>query len=296
MNIDTYKFKTPAIKNKYIKMCKLVDVYNSAVKSVNKQLTDYSNRLFDVITEHDGPILEAYNKYSKLFRLQDDGRKYCAEYQEPDRDLLLQGILYNTRSYSMYVDSVVNDQSPDYSDLFGVRTRRNYKLNPEVFTYELVSILDVTRYEYDPEYKSDYQSELDEQMTRVQNLLSKLDSLQKFIDERNRQLDDLDKNLPMQKDDACTKLFICLDEQNLANNSVYSWFIGGVRNEMIKDLGGTILNNSIMTMLDNLAKSAIKIGSIFEDDKPKEPDWNLDVDDDDSDDDKIDDDFYRQYF
>lgn len=288
MNIDTQKFRKQTIVSKYNIYKDLISRYDKRLEEVVEILNKYSQELRDFIDDHDSIILDLYSKYARRFENSDSGKFYLDQYRVPDVDFVLQNLTVAPRTYFIGAKGVHR-----YIMTMG------FTLDSE-FRYESAEILDLDRYELDPEYASDFRREIDSQITRIQKLFDMLDNICNVVEEKYSKLEEVYDHVMLdivQKDKSkiLIKLYNNLIELQNSNNSIYAWYLLQVAGEIYKDVGPKLglkvqgdltdfvkLNTRIDFIDQCYLKYAIGIDSIFEEDS------NEDVEEDTEDDDDID--------
>lgn len=287
MNIDTQKFRKQTIVSKYSIYKELVSRYDNRLVEVVDLLSKYSRELYNFIGDHDSIILDLYNKYARRFENQDSGKFYLRQYRVPDVDFVLQNLLVRSRTYFIQAEGV-------HRDIY-----KNFALDNR-FRYECAEILDLDRYEVDPEYASDIRREIDSSITRIQKLLDLLNNIYSIVVEKENKLEEVYNHIMLdivQKDESkiLIKLYNNLIELQNSNNSIYAWFLLQVAGEIYKDVGPKLglkiqgdltdfvkLNTRVDFIDQCYLKYAVGINSIFEEDS------NEDVEEDTEDNDDID--------
>ena len=288
MNIDTQKFRKQTIISKYNIYKELISRYDKRLEQVIEILNKYSSELRDFIGDHDSIILDLYSKYSRRFENQDSGKFYLRQYRVPDVDFVLQNLTVAPRTYFIGAKGVHR-----YIMQMG------FTLDSE-FRYESAEILDLDRYEVDPEYASDFRREIDSQITRIQKLLDLLNNIYSVVVEKQSKLEEAYNHIMLdivQKDESkiLIKLYNNLIELQNSNNSIYAWYLLQVAGEIYKDVGpklglkvqGDLTDfvkfNTRIDFIDQCyLKYAVGVDSIFEEDSDE------DVEEDSEDDDDID--------
>lgn len=288
MNIDTQKFRKQTIVSKYNIYKELIHRYDNRLEEVVEILNKYSSELRDFIGDHDSIILDLYNKYARRFENSDSGKFYLDQYRVPDVDFVLQNLTVAPRTYFIGEKGVHR-----YIMSMG------FTLDSE-FRYESAEILDLDRYEVDPEYASDFRREIDSQITRIQKLLDMLNNIYNVVVEKENKLEEVYNHIMLdivQKDQSkiLIKLYNNLIELQNSNNSIYAWYLLQVAGEIYKDVGTKLglkvqgdltdfvkLNTRIDFIDQCYLKYAVGIDSIFEEDSDE------DVEEDTKDDDDID--------
>lgn len=285
MNIDTQKFRKQTIVSKYNIYRELVSRYDKRLEQVIDMLDKYSQELANFIGDHDSIILDLYNKYTRRFENQDSGKFYLRQYRVPDIDFVLQNLTVTSRTYFIAAEGVHRDIYKS----FGLDNR---------FKYECAEVLDLDRYEVDPEYASDFRREIDSQITRIQKLLDLLNNIYSVVEEKYSKLEEVYNHIMLdivQKDESkiLIKLYNNLIELQNSNNSIYAWYLLQVAGEIYKDVGpklglkvqGDLTDfvkfNTRIDFIDQCyLKYTVGIDSIFEEDS----DEGIEEDTDDSDD------------
>lgn len=285
MNIDTQKFRKQTIVSKYNIYKELISRYDKRLVEVVNMLDKYSYELRDFIEDHDSIILDLYSKYSRRFENQDSGKFYLGQYRAPDVDFVLQNLTVAPRTYFIGVKGV-------YRDIY-----KRFSLNNE-FKCESAEILDLDRYEVDPEYASDIREEIDSSITRIQKLLDLLNNIYSVVVEKENKLEEAYNHVMIdivqkEQSELLIKLYNNLIELQNSNNSIYAWYLLQVAGEIYKDVGpklglkvqGDLTDfvkfNTRIDFIDQCyLKYAVGIDSIFEEDS----DEDVEEDTDDSDD------------
>lgn len=288
MNIDTQKFRKQIIVSKYNIYKELISRYDKRLEEVVDLLGKYSQELRDFIGDHDNIILDLYNKYARRFENSDSGKFYLDQYRVPDVDFVLQNLTVAPRTYFIGAKGVHR-----------YILHMGFTLDSE-FRYESAEILDLDRYEVDPEYASDIRREIDSSITRIQKLLDLLNNIYSAVVEKYNKLREVYDHVMLdivQKDTSkiLIKLYNNLIELQNSNNSIYAWFLLQVAGEIYKDVGPKLglkvqgdltdfvkLNTRIDFIDQCYLKYAVGIDSIFEEDSDE------DVEEDTQDDDDID--------
>lgn len=288
MNIDTQKFRKQTIVSKYNIYKELISRYDKRLEQVVEILNKYSSELRDFIEDHDSIILDLYSKYSRRFENSDSGKFYLSQYRVPDVDFVLQNLTIAPRTYFIGVQGVCRIRGAHIDSVLDNR-----------FKYECAEILDLDRYEVDPEYASDIRREIDSSITRIQKLLDLLNNIYSVVVEKNNKLEVAYNHVMLdivQKDESkiLIKLYNNLIELQNSNNSIYAWYLLQVAGEIYKDVGPKLglkvqgdltdfvkLNTRIDFIDQCYLKYAVGIDSIFEEDS------NEDVEEDTEDDDDI---------
>ena len=273
MNIDTQKFRKQTIVGKYNIYKELISRYNKRLEEVGKILKKYSQELNEFIEDHDSIILDLYNKYTSRFENQDSGKFYLHQYRVPDVDFVLQNLTIAPRTYFIGVQGVCRD----------IGAQMWFTLDGR-FKYECAEVLDLDRYEVDPEYASDIRREIDSSITRIQKLLDLLNNIYSIVVEKENKLEEAYNHIMLdivQKDESkiLIKLYNNLIELQNSNNSIYAWYLLQVAGEIYKDVGPKLglkvqgdltdfvkLNTRIDFIDQCYLKYAIGIDSIFEED------------------------------
>lgn len=276
MNIDTQKFRKQTIVSKYNIYKELVSRYDKRLEQVVDMIDKYSSELRDFIGDHDSIILDLYNKYSRRFENQDSGKFYLRQYRAPDVDFVLQNLTVAPRTYFIGAKGVHR-----YIMQMG------FTLDSE-FRYESAEILDLDRYEVDPEYASDFRREIDSQITRIQKLLDLLNNIYSVVVEKQSKLEEAYNHVMLdivQKDESkiLIKLYNNLIELQNSNNSIYAWYLLQVAGEIYKDVGPKLglkvqgdltdfvkLNTRIDFIDQCYLKYAVGVDSIFEEDSDED--------------------------
>ena len=285
MNIDTQKFRKQTIISKYNIYKELISRYDNRLVEVINILDKYSYELTDFINDHDSIILDLYNKYARRFENSDSGKFYLGQYVVPDVDFVLQNLKISSRTYFIGVKGV-------YRDIY-----KRFSLNNE-FKYERAEILDLDRYEVDPEYASDIREEIDSSITRIQKLLDRLNNIHSVVVEKKNKLEEVYNHVMLdivqkEQSELLIKLYNNLIDLQNSNNSIYAWYLLQVAGEIYKDVGpklglkvqGDLTDfvkfNTRIDFIDQCyLKYAVGIDSIFEEDS----DEDVEEDTDDSDD------------
>ena len=285
MNIDTQKFRKQTIVSKYNIYKELISRYDKRLEQVVEILNKYSSELTSFIEDHDSIILDLYNKYARRFGNSDSGKFYLDQYRVPDIDFVLQNLTVRSRTYFIGAKGVCRD----------IGAQMWFYLDSE-FRYESAEILDLDRYEVDPEYASDIRREIDSSITRIQKLLDLLNNIYSVVVEKKNKLDEVYNHVMLdiiQKDESkiLIKLYNNLIELQNSNNSIYAWYLLQVAGEIYKDVGPKLglkvqgdltdfvkLNTRIDFIDQCYLKYAVGIDSIFEEDS------NEDVEEDTEDD------------
>lgn len=287
MNIDTQKFRKQTIISKYNIYKELVSRYDKRLEEVRNMLDKYSQELRDFIEDHDSIILDLYNKYARRFENSDSGKFYLRQYRVPDVDFVLQNITVVSRTYFIGAQGVCRTISSYIGFTLDAR-----------FKYECAEILDLDRYEVDPEYASDIKEEIDSSITRIQKLLDRLNNIYSIVVEKKNKLEEVYNRVMLdvvQKDESkiLIKLYNNLIELQNSNNSIYAWYLLQVAGEIYKDVGPKLglkiqgdltdfvkLNTRVDFIDQCYLKYAVGVDSIFEEDS----DEDVEEDTDDSDD------------
>lgn len=286
MNIDTQKFRKQTIVSKYNIYKELISRYDKRLDEVRDMLNKYSQELRDFIGDHDSIILDLYNKYSRRFENSDSGKFYLSQYRVPDVDFVLQNLTVAPRTYFIGAKGVHR-----YIMHMG------FTLDSE-FRYESAEILDLDRYEVDPEYASDIRREIDSSITRIQKLLDLLNNIYSAVVEKYNKLREVYDQVMLdivQKDTSkiLIKLYNNLIELQNSNNSIYAWYLLQVAGEIYKDVGPKLglkvqgdltdfvkLNTRIDFIDQCYLKYAVGIDSIFEEDSDEDVEEDTEDDDD----------------
>lgn len=286
MNIDTQKFRKQTIVSKYSIYKELISRYDKRLEEVVEILNKYNSELRDFIEDHDSIILDLYNEYARRFENSDSGKFYLDQYRVPDVDFVLQNLTVAPRTY-----------------FIGAKGVHRYILHmgftlDSRFKYESAEILDLDRYEVDPEYASNIREEIDSSITRIQKLLDLLNNIYSVVVEKKNKLEEAYDHVMLdivQKDKSkiLIKLYNNLIELQNSNNSIYAWYLLQVAGEIYKDVGpklglkvqGDLTDfvkfNTRVDFIDQCyLKYAVGIDSIFEEDS----DEDVEEDTDDSDD------------
>lgn len=231
MNIDTQKFRKQTIVSKYSIYKELVSRYDKRLQEVRNILDKYSYELRDFIEDHDSIILDLYSKYSRRFENSDSGKFYLSQYRVPDIDFILQNLTVASRTYFIGAQGVCRDISVYVGFTLDGR-----------FKYECAEILDLDRYEVDPEYASDIREEIDSSITRVQKLLDMLNNIYNVVVDKKNKLEEAYNHVMLdiiQKDESkiLIKLYNNLISLQNSNNSIYAWYLLQVAGEIYKDVG-----------------------------------------------------------
>lgn len=277
MNIDTQKFRKQTIVNKYNIYEELIHRYDKRLEDVRRLLNSYSQELRDFIEDHDSIILDLYSKYSRRFENSDSGKFYLSQYRVPDVNFILQNLTVASRTYFIGAQGVCRN----------IGVWLDFTLDGR-FKYECAEILDLDRYEVDPEYASDFRREIDSQITRIQKLLDMLDNICNVVEEKYSKLEEVYDNIMLdivQKDESkiLIKLYNNLIELQNSNNSIYAWYLLQVAGEIYKDVGPKLglkvqgdltdfvkLNTRIDFIDQCYLKYAVGIDSIFEEDSDED--------------------------
>lgn len=272
MNIDTQKFRKQTIVSKYNIYKELISRYDKRLEEVVDILNKYSSELRDFIEDHDSIILDLYNKYASRFENSDSGKFYLDQYRVPDTDFVLQNITVAPRTYFIGAKGVHR-----YILTMGFGLDNNFR-------YESAEILDLDRYEVDPEYASDFRREIDSSITRIQKLLDMLNNIYSVVVEKKNKLEEAYNHIMIdivQKDESkiLIKLYNNLIELQNSNNSIYAWYLLQVAGEIYRDVGPKLglkvqgdladfvkLNTRIDFIDQCYLKYAVGIDSIFEED------------------------------
>lgn len=289
MNIDTQKFRKQTIVSKYNIYEELIHRYDKRLEDVRRLLNSYSQELNDFIEDHDCIILDLYSKYARRFENSDSGKFYLRQYRVPDGDFVLQNLTVVQKTYFIAAEGVCRNLG--YYVDFTLDGR---------FKYECAEILDLDRYEADPEYASNIREEIDSSITRIQKLLDLLNNIYNVVVEKYNKLREVYNHVMIdivQKDESkiLIKLYNNLIDLQNSNNSIYAWYLLQVAGEIYKDVGPKLglkvqgdltdfvkLNTRIDFIDQCYLKYAVGIDSIFEEDS------NEDVEEDTEDDDDID--------
>lgn len=286
MNIDTQKFRKQTIVSKYSIYKELISRYDKRLEEVVEILNKYSSELRDFIGDHDSIILDLYNKYARRFENSDSGKFYLDQYRVPDVDFVLQNLTVAPRTY-----------------FIGAKGVHRYILHmgftlDSRFKYESAEILDLDRYEVDPEYASDIREEIDSSITRIQKLLDLLNNIYNVVVEKKNKLEEAYDHVMLdivQKDKSkiLIKLYNNLIELQNSNNSIYAWYLLQVAGEIYKDVGpklglkvqGDLTDfvkfNTRVDFIDQCyLKYAVGIDSIFEEDSEEDVEEDTDNSDD----------------
>lgn len=287
MNIDTQKFRKQTIVSKYNIYKELVSRYNKRLEQVIEKLEKYNQELREFIEDHDSIILDLYSKYSRRFENQDSGKFYLRQYRAPDVDFVLQNLLVRSRTYFIQAEGICG--SIDNYMGFGIDNR---------FKYECAEILDLDRYEVDPEYASDFRREIDSQITRIQKLLDLLNNIYSVVEQKYSKLEEVYNHIMIdivQKNESkiLIKLYNNLIELQNSNNSIYAWYLLQVAGEIYKDVGpklglkvqGDLTDfvkfNTRVDFIDQCyLKYAVGIDSIFEEDSDEDVEEDTEDNDD----------------
>lgn len=286
MNIDTQKFRKQTIVSKYNIYKELVSRYDKRLEEVVEILNKYSSELRDFMKDHDSIILDLYNKYTRRFENSDSGKFYLDQYRVPDVDFVLQNLTVAPRTYFIGAKGVHR-----YIMTMG------FTLDGE-FRYESAEILDLDRYEVDPEYASDFRREIDSSITRIQKLLDMLNNIYNVVIEKKNKLEEAYNHVMLdivQKDYSkiLIKLYNNLIDLQNSNNSIYAWYLLQVAGEIYKDVGPKLglkvqgdltdfvkLNTRIDFIDQCYLKYAVGIDSIFEEDSDEDVEEDTEDDDD----------------
>lgn len=287
MNIDTQKFRKQTIVSKYNIYRELISRYDRRLEDVRRLLNSYSQELRDFIEDHDSIILDLYSKYSRRFENSDSGKFYLSQYRVPDVNFILQNLTVASRTYFIGAQGVCRNTNIYIGFCLDSR-----------FKYECAEILDLDRYEVDPEYASDFRREIDSQITRVQKLLDMLDNICNIVEQKYSKLEEVYDNIMLdivQKDESkiLIKLYNNLIELQNSNNSIYAWYLLQVAGEIYKDVGPKLglkvygdltdfvkLNTRIDFIDQCYLKYAVGIDSIFEEDIDEDVEEDTEDDDD----------------
>lgn len=287
MNIDTQKFRKQTIVSKYNIYEELIHRYDKRLEQVIVILEKYSRELTSFIEDHDSIILDLYSKYSRRFENSNSGKFYLSQYRVPDIDFVLQNLTIAPRTYFIGVQGVCMNiyNSLDFDSRFALDNR---------FKYECAEILDLDRYEVDPEYASDIRREIDSQITRIQKLLDMLNNIYNVVVEKENKLEEAYNHIMIdivQKDESkiLIKLYNNLIELQNSNNSIYAWYLLQVAGEIYKDVGPKLglkvqgdltdfvkLNTRIDFIDQCYLKYAVGIDSIFEEDTDEDVEEDTD--------------------
>lgn len=277
MNIDTQKFRKQTIVSKYNIYKELISRYDKRLEEVRNMLDKYSQELRDFIEDHDSIILDLYDKYARRFENSDSGKFYLRQYRVPDVDFVLQNLTVVSRTYFIGVQGVCRT----ISSYIGFTTDSRFK-------YECAEILDLDRYEVDPEYASDIREEIDSSITRIQKLLDLLNNIYSVVVEKYNKLREVYNYVMLdivQKDTSkiLIKLYNNLIELQNSNNSIYAWYLLQVAGEIYKDVGPKLglkvqgdltdfvkLNTRVDFIDQCYLKYAVGIDSIFEEDSDED--------------------------
>lgn len=286
MNIDTQKFRKQTIVSKYNIYKELISRYDNRLEEVVEILNKYSSELRDFIKDHDSIILDLYNKYARRFENSDSGKFYLDQYRVPDVDFVLQNLTVAPRTYFIGAKGVHR-----------YILHMGFTLDSE-FRYESAEILDLDRYEVDPEYASDIRREIDSSITRIQKLLDLLNNIYSVVVEKQSKLEEAYNHVMLdivQKDTSkiLIKLYTNLIELQNSNNSIYAWYLLQVAGEIYKDVGPKLglkvqgdltdfvkLNTRIDFIDQCYLKYAVGIDSIFEEDSNEDVEEDTDESDD----------------
>lgn len=276
MNIDTQKFRKQTIVSKYNIYKELISRYDKRLEEVVDLLDKYSQELRDFIGDHDSIILDLYNKYARRFENSDSGKFYLDQYRVPDVDFVLQNLTVAPRTYFIGAKGV-----------YRYIMHMGFTLDSE-FRYESAEILDLDRYEVDPEYASDIRREIDSSITRIQKLFDLLNNIYSVVVEKENKLEEAYNHVMIdivQKDKSkiLIKLYNNLIELQNSNNSIYAWYLLQVAGEIYKDVGPKLglkvqgdltdfvkLNTRIDFIDQCYLKYAVGIDSIFEEDNDED--------------------------
>lgn len=287
MNIDTQKFRKQTIVSKYSIYKELVSRYDKRLEEVEEILNKYSKELREFIEDHDGIILDLYNKYARRFENSDSGKFYLRQYRVPDVDFVLQNITVVSRTYFIGVKGVHRIMA----------SYIGFALD-NMFRYECAEVLDLDRYEVDPEYASDFRREIDSSITRIQKLLDLLNNIYSIVEEKYNKLEEVYNHVMIdivQKDESkiLIKLYNNLIELQNSNNSIYAWYLLQVAGEIYKDVGpklglkaqGDLTDfvkfNTRIDFIDQCyLKYAVGIDSIFKEDTDEDVEEDTEDDDD----------------
>lgn len=286
MNIDTQKFRKQTIVSKYSIYKELISRYDKRLEEVVEILNKYNSELRDFIEDHDSIILDLYNKYARRFENSDSGKFYLDQYRVPDVDFVLQNLTVAPRTY-----------------FIGAKGVHRYILHmgftlDSRFKYESAEILDLDRYEVDPEYASNIREEIDSSITRIQKLLDLLNNIYSVVVEKQSKLEEAYNHVMLdivQKDTSkiLIKLYNNLIELQNSNNSIYAWYLLQVAGEIYKDVGpklglkvqGDLTDfvkfNTRVDFIDQCyLKYAVGIDSIFEEDSEEDVEEDTEDNDD----------------
>lgn len=295
MNIDTQKFRKQTIVSKYSIYKELVSRYDKRLEQVNKILEKYSKELNNLIEDHDGIILGLYNKYTSRFQNQVSGKFYLTLYKFPDIDFVLQNIRFQARPYFICADGVFIENKLSISSMGFVN--REFKLDDR-FKYECAEVLDLDRYEVDPEYAYDIKIMIDSSITRVQKLLDLLNSIYNVVEEKYSKLREVYNHVILNivqknENELLIKLYNNLIELQKSNNSIYAWFLLQVAGEIYKDVGPKLglkiqgdltdfvkLNTRVDFIDQCYLKYAVGVDSIFEEDSDEDVEEDTEDNDD----------------
>lgn len=276
MNIDTQKFRKQTIVGKYTIYKELISRYDKRLEEVVEILNKYNSEIRDFIKDHDSIILDLYSKYSRRFERQDSGKFYLSQYRVPDIDFVLQNLTVAPRTYFIGAKGVHR-----------YILHMGFTLDSE-FKYECAEILDLDRYEVDPEYASDIRREIDSSITRIQKLLDLLNNIYSIVVEKKNKLEESYNHVMLdivQKDESkiLIKLYNNLIELQNSNNSIYAWYLLQVAGEIYKDVGPKLglkvqgdltdfvkLNTRVDFIDQCYLKYAVGIDSIFEEDSDED--------------------------
>lgn len=231
MNIDTQRFRKQTIVSKYSIYKELVSRYDKRLDQVSEILNKYSQELNEFIEDHDCVILDLYSKYARRFENSDSGKFYLRQYRVPDLDFVLQNLTVVQKTYFVAAEGVCRNLGCYVS--FSLDNR---------FRYECAEILDLDRYEVDPEYASDIREEIDSSITRIQKLLDILNNIYNVVVEKKNKLQEVYNHVMIdiiQKDESkiLIKLYNNLISLQNSNNSIYAWYLLQVAGEIYKDVG-----------------------------------------------------------
>lgn len=286
MNIDTQKFRKQTIVSKYSIYKELISRYDKRLEEVVEILNKYNSELRDFIEDHDSIILDLYNKYARRFENSDSGKFYLDQYRVPDVDFVLQNLKVAPRTYFIGAKGVHR-----YILYMGFTLDSRFK-------YESAEILDLDRYEVDPEYASNIREEIDSSITRIQKLLDLLNNIYSVVVEKKNKLEEAYDHVMLdivQKDKSkiLIKLYNNLIELQNSNNSIYAWYLLQVAGEIYKDVGPKLglkvqgdltdfvkLNTRIDFIDQCYLKYAVGIDSIFEEDSEEDVEEDTEDNDD----------------
>lgn len=231
MNIDTQKFRKQTIVSKYNIYKELISRYDKRLEEVVDILNKYSKELNEFIEDHDSIILNLYSKYARRFENQDSGKFYLDQYRVPDVGFVLQNITVAPRTYFIGAEGLCRIRGAHVDFVLDNR-----------FKYECAEILDLDRYEVDPEYASDIREEIDSSITRIQKLLDLLNNIYSVVVKKYNKLEVAYNHVMLdivQRDESkiLIKLYNNLIELQNSNNSIYAWYLLQVAGEIYKDVG-----------------------------------------------------------